>query len=178
MLAAAAWIAMAGATAPAEAAPVAAIDRAAAACERWLLDPASWSDDITGFGQSRGLEPQASVPDVALPPATLRVALHHWRVPIGGGGIYVTTSDRVPMCHLSGGGPFDLQPAIAALLGSPQWQARWKPAGDTRRGDMRTRRFVAAGDPDLTMTLSYAAAAGGRTDRVQLLATFQYQPGK
>ncbi len=175
---AAAWIALAAAVAPANAGHVAAVDTAVAACERWLLNPAGWADDIGGFGRTEGLLPEATVPDIALPPATLRVGLHHWRVPIGAGGIYVTTSDRLPMCHLAGGAPFDLQPAIVALLQSPGWKARWRQSATTRRGEMASSQFVSLQEPALTMTLSHAATPGGRTDRVQLIVTAQYQPGK
>jgi hypothetical protein len=40
---------------------------------------------------------------------------------------------------------------------------------------MVSERFVSTVDPGLSMTLSHAAAAGGRTDRVQFLATASYQ---
>ena len=178
MLLAAAWLAVGSAAAPAPVPNAAAIDTAIVACERWLLDPASWAGNMQAFGRDAGLQPQASVPDVALPPPAMRVALHHWRVPIGEGGILVTASDRLPVCHLAGGGPFDLNPPVVALLQSAAWNRRWKAAGSTRQGGMATRRFVNLRDPELTMTLSYAAAAGGRTDRVQMIATAQYNPGK
>jgi hypothetical protein len=152
-----------------------AVDTGIAACERWLLEPASWSDDIASFGRAQGLQPQASVPSVALPPPSMRVALHHWRVPLGEGGVYVTASHRLPACHLSGGGPFDMQPAIVALRRSPGFTRRWKRTGGGREGDMVSERFVSTVDPGLSMTLSHAAAAGGRTDRVQFLATASYQ---
>ncbi|MDP1027526.1 hypothetical protein Q5H91_09905 [Sphingomonas sp. KR1UV-12] len=156
---------------------VAAIDRAVAACERWLLDPASWSDDIAAFGRAEGLEPQDRVPDVALPPPAMRMALHYWRVPVGKGGIYVTTSDRLPFCHLSGGGPADLQPAVAAAVGTPAFARHWRQTGTGERAGMTSWRFVSTADPAMTMTLSSPASAGGPTDRVQLLATIQYQTG-
>ncbi len=179
MLIAAAWLAVGGATAPvAEVSDAAAIDTAVATCERWLLDPESWAGDIPAFGRGTVLQPEAAVPDVALPPPSMRVGQHHWRVPIRDGGMLVTTSDRLPFCHIAGGGPFDLQPSVDALLRSPAWNGRWKPVGTaTRRDEMTSRQFVSNRDPKLTMTLSYAAAAGGRTDRVQLIATAQYQPG-
>jgi len=154
---------------------VAAVDTAIAACERWLLEPASWNGDIAAFGRAQGLRSQATVPSVALPPPAMRVSLHHWRVPLGEGGVYVTTSDRLPVCHLSGGGPFDMQPAIVALRRAPDFARRWQRTGGGREGGMVSERFVSTVDPQLSMTLSHAVAAGGRTDRVQFLATASYQ---
>jgi hypothetical protein len=175
---AAAMLVLATAPTPAQVdgpAIAAAADKAVAACERWLLEPGSWADDIAAFGRAQGLEPQKTVPSIALPPPAMRVALHHWRVPLGEGGVYVTTSDRLPVCHLSGGGPFDMQPAVVAMRRSPAFGRRWQRTGGNHDGDMVGARLVSTVDPKMSMILSHAAAAGGRTDRVQFLATVSYQ---
>lgn len=177
MLLAAAWLAAGGAIAPVVASDVAAIDTAVASCERWLLEPESWADDIAGFDRGTILKPATSIPDILLPPPTARVAMHHWRVPLTDGGVFVTTSDRLPICHVAGGGQGDLQPSVTALFQSPDWNRRWKAANTKRRGEMTSQQFVSLRDPKLTMTLSYATAPGGRTDRVQLIATAQYHIG-
>lgn len=177
MLLAATWIAASGAIAPVAASNVVAIDTAVASCERWLLEPESWSNDIAGFGRGTILKPVMSIPDALLPPFAARVAMHHWQVPLMDGGVFVTTSDRMPICHVASGGQGDLQPSVKALIQSPEWNRRWKAAGSNRRGEMTSQQFVSLRDPKLTMTLSYAAAPGGRTDRVQLIATAQYHIG-
>ncbi len=130
---------------------------------------------IAAFGRGQGLQPQAAVPSVALPPPTTRVALDHWRMPSGEGGVYVTASDRSPACQLSGGDPFDRQPAIFAPRRSSGFVRRWKRTSDDRDGDMVSARFVSTVDPESSVILSYAAAAGGRSDRVQFLAPASYQ---
>ena len=156
----------------------AAVATSISACELWLLDPASWANDVVAFGRDEGLQPQDTVPEVALPPSQFRIALHHWRVSIGEGGMYVTASDRLPICHLAGGGPFDLQPPVLDVLRAPAFAGRWKVIETRRKGEMMSERYMSTKDAKLTMTVSYAAEPGQRQDRVQFIATVQYQVGE
>jgi hypothetical protein len=104
--------------------------------------------------------------------------LHYWRVPIGDGGIYVTASDQLPLCHLAGGGPSDLQPGVAALLSSPAFLSRWKATQSRTQGDIVSTTYLSLRDPKFSLIVSRAAKAGDRTDRVQIIATAQYDIGK
>ena len=166
----------------AEAAPIepqsAAVATAISACERWLLDPASLANDVAAFGRDEGLQPPDTVPEAALLPSQFRISLHHWRVSIGEGGVYVSASDRLPICHLAGGGPFDLQPSVLGVLRSSAFVERWKVIETQRKSEMISERYVSTEDTKLAMTVSYAFKPGERQDRVQFIATVQYQVGE
>lgn len=164
-----------------------AVDNAAntaiATCEHWILDPSSWADGVDQFAKkgslaARGLTAESGVPDIALPPPNARIGMHHWRVPIGKGGIYVTASDQVPLCHVVGGGPFDLQPGVTALQASPGLLERWKQISQETRDDLLITTYVSLQDPKLSLVLSRAAKSGLRTDRAQLIATVFYNTGQ
>jgi hypothetical protein len=153
------------------------------ACEQWLLEPATWAGDSAGFVQKAGLAGSGmsrvvSVPDVALPPPSLRDDQRHWRVPVGEGGVFVTTSQTRPFCHLAGGGPFDMQPAIQTYLASAAFTKAWAPDQEQDRDGLRSSFYRYRADPRLTMGITRAVAAGGPTDRVQLLVTAQYETAR
>ena len=169
---------------PAEASPVStAVETAVAACEQWLLEPKTWVDGIAEFPRSAGLLGQGlrqvpSVPDAALPPPGLRTSLHFWHVAVNsGGGLYVTVSDRQPMCHVVGGGPEDFQPQVSTLLGGRAFLTRWKLVEDTKRDGIRSARYQNKQSQRLGMIVSHAATAGGGLDRPQLIITAQYEIG-
>lgn len=148
-------------------------------CETWVLQPASWSEGLAPFIAAVGLGDTISLVDriaqEALPPEPLRVANHYWRINSApDAGYILVVSDRLPMCHITGGGSVDLQPVTEAILASPAFQARWTPIAEKSEGDLLSSRFRNREDPALTITVSRAQTAGQRTDRVQLLATATY----
>jgi hypothetical protein len=159
--------------------PQGGLQTAVAACEAWILDPATWADHISEFPKRAGLEdrlqPQPSVPDVALPPPQLRTALHFWRVPVGQGGYYVTVSDVQPFCHVAGGGPQDFEPGAEAAIASFVSNGQWAKVHDEARDDLISSELKSKRSGQLTMTVTRAAKAGGATDRVQVLATAMYE---
>ena len=155
---------------------------AVAACESWILEPATWADHVNEFPKRAGLagrlELQNAIPDVALPPPQLRQALHSWRVPVGSGGFFLTVSDQLPFCHIAGGGPDDFEPGAEAALKSMLAGNRWLKTKDTRQADLLSTELVSSRSKRLTMILTRAASAKLRTDRVQVIATLQYDIGE
>lgn len=160
----------------------AAISHSLAACEKWVLDPHTWANSIADFPRNIGLEgsiaPQSAIPELLLPPIQLRKSNHYWYTKAGENeGIYLTTSDSLPICHIAGGGPSDFQPAVEAFLKGADFASRWRNLEHSTRGDIVTDRFVSREEPKFELVVSRATQAGGRTDRVQLLATAQYNLG-
>jgi hypothetical protein len=157
------------------------LETALTLCGQWILEPATWADDIAAFPQKSGLaeqiRSQEMIPDVAQPPPSLRQNNHYFHVPVGKGGYYVTVSEIMPMCHVAGGGPMDFQPEIEAQIVSPAFRSHWKAASEGVKDDMRSGQYVSMKSPKLTMTLSRASRPAQRTDRVQLLITAQYSIG-
>ena len=157
------------------------LEAALATCDSWLLHPATWAEDISAFPEKAGLKDriraQGIIADVALPPPALRANMHHFHVPAGQNGFYVTVSDTQPYCHIAGGGPDDFQPQVEAVLSSTTFSAGWTWKQDKVADGMRSGEFVSKADAALTMILSRGEKAGMRNDNVQLLATAQYQIG-
>ena len=83
-------------------------------------------------------------------------------------------SDRVPMCHITGGAALDLQPVAEAVLADAPHTAVWEASGSEQEGDMLSTVYVHREDQRFTLLVSRAAAARGRTDRVQVIATALY----
>jgi hypothetical protein len=171
-------LAAAVAAAPAANSPEVGFNTAVSACESWILDPATWADHIDEFPKRAGLadklQPQNGVPDVALPPQPLRRALHSWRIPVGSGGFFLTVSDQLPFCHISGGGPDDFKPGTEAGLKGMLAANRWLKTKESRQDDLLSTELVSAKSKKLTMVVTRAASSGQRTDRVQVLATAQF----
>lgn len=149
-------------------------------CEEWVLNPASWASgaepflETVGLGDKMGLV--AEVDEAALPPPALREANHYWRInSTNDSGYILVVSDRLPMCHISGGGAEDLQPVIVDVLASDSFKARWTEVSSDRMGEMKTGQYRSIEEPAFFITISHAAEPGQRTDRVQLLATAFYQ---
>jgi hypothetical protein len=148
-------------------------------CEEWVLRPASWAADPGAFASAAGLggkmSPVADVDPVSLPPEPLRVANRYWRInATPEAGFVLVVSDRLPMCHITGGGDRDLQPAIEAVLSGSAFARRWEKISHAARGEMATTVFRDREEPAFSMVVSRANTAGQRRDRVQVIATAVY----
>jgi hypothetical protein len=149
-------------------------------CEEWVLNPASWADGPAPFLASVGLGSAigsvATVSPAALPPPPLRVANRYWRInSTPEAGFILVVSDRLPMCHITGGGLSDLQPVVMSVLNASAFQDRWTKVGEQSSGDMVSTVFRSRAAPTFSLTVSHAKAAGQRQDRVQVLATAQLE---
>ena len=145
-------------------------------CEEWVLNPASWADGADPFVAAVGLRDKmglvASVDDAALPPRDLRVANHYWRInSTANAGYILVVSDQLPMCHITGGGGIDLQPAIEAVLASSDFQSRWEKVSDKSQNDMASTAYRSREEPSFTVVVSRANKPGQRLDRVQVLVS-------
>ena len=152
-------------------------------CEEWILRPASWAKGPKPFIAAVGLGPKMDlverVDDINLPPPALRVANHYWRInSTEGAGFVLVVSDRLPMCHITGGGNVDMQPVVSSLLSSDAFRRRWTATEDTVAGDLATTRFRNVEEPKFSLTPSRARRAGESLDRVQVLATAAYSTDK
>lgn len=181
-VAAALLLAFAGVSATAETAVEDGFEGALTACEEWVLNPASWADgaapiiETVGLGDKMFLVPQ--VDEAALPPPPLRVANHYWRInSTPTSGFILVVSDQLPICHITGGGSEDLQPAVEAVLGSQTFSARWEAVETLENTGMVTSSYKLVEDGRFMITISRASQPGERTDRVQVLATAQYALG-
>ena len=151
-------------------------------CEKWVLEPAAWLDKRDSFVASLELDGKAGfvdgVPDAALPPAELRVSNHYLRINSTiSSGYFLAVSDRLPMCHITGGGQEDLQPLVEAVLTSSHFRQRWRQVNQTNDDGMVTSTYQNSEEPNFSMHVSRADAAGARTVRVQVLATAIYDLG-
>lgn len=158
------------------------IDTSISACENWLLNPAIWVDNIDKFPEISGLDKNGlvkvrTIPDVALPPPTARKSLHFWHVNIGENGLYVSSSDRIPLCHIAGGGPSNFVQSSQALIEQPNFRDKWELLDKNISSDIQTLQYNYISDPKLSLTLSFASNDNLRTDRMQFLATLQYSTG-
>lgn len=149
-------------------------------CETWVLDPASWASGPDAFIKAVGLGPKMGlvkrVEAVNLPPAQLRRANHFWRInATEGAGYVLVVSDELPMCHITGGGNTDLQPAIEAVLASASFNTRWEQLDHSANGGMVSTIFRNREAPAMTIQISRADKPGQRLDRVQLIATATFE---
>jgi hypothetical protein len=148
-------------------------------CEEWILNPKSWANGVAPFVKAVGLGDKmglvARVDDVSLPPPSLRAANHYWRINSTPGAFVLVVSDQLPMCHITGGGDADLQPAVEAVLGASPFASRWEKIGEEVKGEMATTYLRNREDPAFSMLISRARAAGQRLDRVQVIATATYK---
>lgn len=152
-------------------------------CEEWVLDPGSWADSTAPFVSAVNLGAQMSrvetVNEAALPPPDLRVGNHYWRInSTDGAGYILVVSDRLPMCHITGGGNRDLQPIVKDELASTGFQSRWEKMHQNRHNDMVSTKYRNLIDPSFTMIVSYAQKPGQSLDRVQVLATATFDTGR
>jgi hypothetical protein len=149
-------------------------------CEAWVLEPAAWADGLDEFASKIGLGNKAgwvqSVEDVALPPKEFRVANHYLRInSTANAGYILVVSDRIPFCHITGGGGTDLEPTVEAVLASDDFKSRWERVKDQSMSDMASTEFRNKDEPKFEIVISRAKKPGERQDRVQVLATAIYQ---
>lgn len=151
-------------------------------CEEWVLNPASWSDglepflDVVALGDKIGLVDE--IAEQALPPEQLRAANHYWRInSTANAGYILVVSDRLPMCHITGGGAQDLQPFVADILLSVEFTSHWESLDSTERDGLISTEYRNREEPRMTLVVSRAAQSGQRTDRVQLIATAMFDFG-
>jgi hypothetical protein len=152
-------------------------------CEEWVLNPASWSNGNASFVSTVGLGEKMGLVDhvdeAALPPPQLRAANHYWRInSTKGAGFILVVSDQLPMCHITGGGDTDMQPVVSSVLASNTFAGRWKLIKESSTGDMATSQYQSVEEPKFSIMISRAKKAGGRLDRVQVLATAMFNTGK
>ena len=151
-------------------------------CEEWVLNPSSWANGTAPFVKAVGLGDQMglvdSVEEVNLPPKELRRANHYWRInSTQEAGYVLVVSDRLPMCHITGGGGRDLQPIVEKVLASPEFESRWDPLQNKAIGDMVSTVYRHRQVPALSISISRATRPAQRLDRVQVLATAIYKSG-
>ena len=152
-------------------------------CEEWVLNPKSWANGTGPFVATVGLGDRMrlvdQVDEAALPPNALRKSNHYWRInSTRGAGYILVVSDRLPMCHITGGGDTDLQPIVETVIASPDFKNRWELVSDLSINEMASNRFRNREDPSLSIVISRAKLAGQRLDRVQVIATATYDLGK
>ena len=148
-------------------------------CEEWVLNPASWADGPAPFQSTVGLGSMMGlvkdIEDAAKPPASLRQSNRYWRInATTSAGYILVVSDRLPMCHITGGGDADLQPVVEKLLASADFLARWERTESRDMGEMTSTNYRSRDEPKFSIVISRAKQPGGRRDRVQLIATANY----
>lgn len=149
-------------------------------CEIWVLDPESWANDPEPFIKAVGLGPKMALVETVeaanLPPAQLQRANHFWRInSTESAGYVLVVSDQLPMCHITGGGNTDLQPAIEAVLASPAFSSRWEQLNKSVKDGMAATTFRNREEPALTIQVSRADKPEQRLDRVQIIATATFK---
>lgn len=151
------------------------------ACESWVLDPGSWTGaegiaplvELTGLGNR--IYPVPTVIDAAQPPAEFRVANHYFRIDATSrSGFYLVVSDRLPICHITGGGGVELHGVVTDVLASAPFLARWEEIDESADGAIISTVYRHRLVPEMEMVVSRKAAAGGFNDLVQVIATAQY----
>ncbi len=93
-----------------------------------------------------------------------------------GAGFVLVVSDRLPMCHITGGGDADMEPIVSSVLASSAFKARWRLIKESPAGDMVTSEYQNVRAPRFSIVISRANQPGARLDRVQVLATAVFNP--
>lgn len=150
-------------------------------CEEWVLNPASWANGVAPFVTTVGLgekmEQVAQIDEILLPPPSLRAANRYWRINSTPEASFVlVVSEDLPMCHITGGGAVDLQPAAESVLGAQAFADRWEAIGSETSGEALTTAFRHRKQPALLLLVTHATTAGQPLDRVQVIATASYIP--
>ncbi|WP_430246343.1 hypothetical protein ACQY1M_23950 (plasmid) [Neorhizobium sp. DAR64861/K0K2] len=126
----------------------------------------------------RGVRDQETA-RAAPPPEPLRRGNRYWRINAGPNeGYALVVSRDIPMCHITGGGGVDFQPAAEAMAASPDFSDRWERIGEERQDGMVSTLFRLRKEPKLALVLSRADAPGARRDRAQVIATATYDLGR
>lgn len=154
-------------------------------CESWVLDK-SWmehnpSEGFTRFRTDVGLGDRIglveAVPDLLLPPPGLRVANLYWRInATERTGLYLIVSNRLPFCHITGGGADDLKPAIDAVVASDAFTTHWRVGVSTKRGAVTSTSFTNAKDPLFSLIITRPDVGRPSPTGVQIVATAFYAP--
>lgn len=149
-------------------------------CEEWVLNPSSWIDGPEPFILSTGLKNQIvrvnQVYEVNLPPENLRDGNQFWRInSTTGAGYVLITSDVKPMCHITGGGDADMQPAVEAVLTAPDFLSHWEKLNSTTGDELVSTQFRNRKEPRFSMVVSRAILPGQSKDRLQVVATAIYK---
>lgn len=149
-------------------------------CEEWVLNPASWAEGTAPFAATVGLGDKMGlvnqIDEAALPPKEMRAGNHFWRInSTQTAGYILVVSDKLPMCHITGGGNSDLQPAVEFVIASSNFASHWEPIADLSKGDMKSTQFRSREAPSFTMVISRANSPNQRLDRIQVLATATYK---
>ena len=152
-------------------------------CEIWVLDPSSWLNDPARFLAAIDLGGAVfeteSLPEPLLPPEPFRRGNRYWRIHAGPNeGYALVVSRDIPMCHITGGGGVDFQPAAEAVAASPDVSDRWERIGEERQGGMVSTFFRLRKEPKLALVLSRADEPGARRDRPQVIVTVTYDLGR
>ena len=148
-------------------------------CEIWVLDPSSWIDDPARFLAAVDLGTAVfeteSFTEPLLPPEPYRHGNRYWRINTGvADGYALVVSSDIPMCHITGGGSADFQPAAEAVATSIAFLTRWERTGEERRDGIVSTFLRSRAQPKLSLVLSRAGAPGARRDRVQVIVTASY----
>lgn len=152
-------------------------------CEEWILNPETWVDGPAPFLAAVGLGDAmgqvARVDEASLPPPSLRQGNIYWRInSTETAGYVLVVSDQAPMCHITGGGGVDLQPAVEDVLKSADFDRRWENVQQSTQRDMKTTTFRNRIDPALSIIISRAKSPGSRLDRVQVLVSGTYETSR
>jgi hypothetical protein len=149
-------------------------------CEEWLLNPTSWMEGVDKFPAAAGLAGTMVAVDttpVAAPPPQLRIANHYWRIDATQGvTFFLVVSDRLPMCHITGGGDADLQPDVESVLKGKLFTSHWGATEDGIRNGIVTTEFRHLEYPQFTVVISRALEPNQRRDQIQVIATAQFEP--
>ncbi len=151
-------------------------------CEIWVLDPSSWLNGPTRFLAAIDFGGAAfeteSLPEPLLPPEPFRRGNRYRRLNAGPNeGYALVVSRDIPMCHITGGGAVDFQPAAEAVAASPHISDRWERISEERLDGMVSTFFRLRKVPKLALVLSRADAQGARRDRPQVIVTMTYDLG-
>lgn len=157
-----------------------ALRAAIEACEAWIFDPATWATGIDHFTEKAKLtgrlERREGVPEFALPPVEWRRGNHYWYAKgRSGEGYYVTVSDLSPTCHIAGFSPHDLYADIMAEFDGTAFLSKWQLVSTVENGTIHTNNYSSGANQQFNMIASWANAAGGPTDRIQFIASMQFQ---
>ena len=157
----------------------ASVSTAIATCEAWVLRPETRTAGADGFPAKAGLADQLiarpSIPDAAMPPPSLRASPHYWYIAAPSGGLFVSVSDTVRGCTVTGGAAVDLQPGVEAAIGNSAFRTHWQVAKDKHVGDMHSTRFASTTDKHVWMLVSRADSADARRDRAQVAINIGYK---
>ncbi|UHD45886.1 hypothetical protein LUX29_01105 [Aureimonas altamirensis] len=148
-------------------------------CEEWILKPSSWVEGLAPFLATVDLAglifETETLPAALLPPKEFRRGNRYFRIAAGEEtGYALVVSSDIPMCHLTGGGALDLQPAAEEAITTDSFRARWDEISAETADGIVTTFFRSRVEPKLTLVYSRASTPNARRDRAQIIATALY----